>query len=160
MVAPPIIISAMCKHLSEDKDLQNQLRSNPDLQPAAIEEFVRLYTPYRGFSRTATHDVVISGVTVHPKEPITMTYAAANRDPDAFPEPDKFILNRPNITQHLGFGKGRHRCAGMPLARMMMKVWLRTFLEKTKDFDVVGELQYARLPEIGIIGCPTKIYAA
>jgi cytochrome P450 len=47
-----------------------------------------------------------------------MTYAAANRDPEVFEEPDAFILNRENIKLHLGFGKGRHRCAGMPLARM------------------------------------------
>jgi cytochrome P450 len=160
MVAPPIIISAICKHLAEDKDLQNQLRSDPSLQPAAIEEFVRLYTPYRGFARTATQTVTISGQKIEPKEPITMTYAAANRDPAVFTEPDKFVLNRPNITQHLGFGKGRHRCAGMPLARMVLKVWLRTFLEKTKDFEVSGDLLFARLPEIGIIGCPMKLYPA
>jgi cytochrome P450 len=47
-----------------------------------------------------------------------MTYAAANRDPEVFPDPHTFVLNRPNVTSHLGFGRGRHRCAGMPLARM------------------------------------------
>jgi cytochrome P450 len=160
MVAPPIIISAICKHLADDKELQNQLRNDTSLQPAAIEEFIRLYTPYRGFSRTATHDVTISGQLVKPEQPLTMTYAAANRDPTVFPDPDKFVLNRSNITQHLGFGKGRHRCAGMPLARMILKVWMRTFLEKTKDFEVSGDLMYARLPEIGIIGCPMKLYPA
>jgi hypothetical protein len=46
------------------------------------------------------------------------TYSAANRDPEQFPEPDKFILNRDNITSHLGFGRGRHRCAGMPLVSL------------------------------------------
>jgi cytochrome P450 len=47
-----------------------------------------------------------------------MTYAAANRDPEVFENPNSFILNRENISSHLGFGRGRHRCAGMPLARM------------------------------------------
>ncbi|KAF2668462.1 putative cytochrome P450 [Microthyrium microscopicum] len=159
MVAPPILISAMTNHLSKDKELQNQLRNNPELQNAAIEEFVRLYTPYRGFARTATHDVEISGQAIPQDEPMTMTYAAGNRDPSVFSEPDKFILNRPNITAHLGFGKGRHRCAGMPLARMILKVFLRTILEKTTDWDVNSNaLHYARLPEIGIIGCPTKFH--
>src|ERR1700759_828384 len=103
MVAPPILISAMCNHLGKDKDLQNQLRQQPDLQPAAIEEFIRLYTPYRGFARTSIHEVNISGQVIEKDDPITMTYAAGNRDPNVFPEPDKFILNRPNITAHLGF---------------------------------------------------------
>ena len=160
MVAPPIVISAMCNHLGKDKDLQNELRSHPELQNAAIEEFVRLYTPYRGFARTATHDVVISGQEVPAAEPMTMTYAAANRDPDVFPEPEKFIMNRENITSHLGFGKGKHRCAGMPLARLILKIFLRVMLKRTKDFEVNGELEYARLPEIGIIGCPLKVVPA
>jgi cytochrome P450 len=118
MVAPPLIIGAICKHLSEDKELQQQLRSSPELIPAAVEEFIRLYTPYRGFARTVSKIVEMHGRTINPGEPITMTYASANRDPSVFPEPEKFILNRPNITAHLGFGKGRHRCAGMPLARL------------------------------------------
>lgn len=107
MVAPPILISAICNHLGKDKDLQNQLRTQPDLQQAAIEEFIRLYTPYRGFARTSIHEVTISGQVIQKEDPITMTYAAGNRDPDVFPEPDKFILNRSNITSHLGFGRGR-----------------------------------------------------
>jgi cytochrome P450 len=156
MVSPPIMMAAISNHLSNDKELQNQLRAQPELRPAAIEEFIRLYTPYRGFARTATHEVTISGQKIQPTEPITMTYAAANRDPEQFPEPDKFILNRENIATHLGFGRGKHRCAGMPLARMILKIFLNELLDKTVDFEVDGELQYARLPEIGIIGCPLK----
>ena len=76
---------------------------------------------------------------------------------DVFPEPEKFVLDRPNITAHLGFGRGRHRCAGMPLARLILKIFLRTMLSRTQDWDVAGELQFARLPEIGIIGCPLKM---
>jgi cytochrome P450 len=118
MVAPPLLFGNICNHLSRDKELQNRLRSNPSLIPAAIEEFVRLYVPYRGFCRTPSRDVELCGRTIPAKSPITMTYAAANRDPSIFSQPDEFILHRPNITSHLGFGRGRHRCAGMPLARM------------------------------------------
>lgn len=118
MVAPPLLFGDICNHLSQDKTLQAELRTNPSLIPAAVEEFVRLYVPYRGFCRTPSKDIQLHGRTIPAKTPITMTYAAANRDPEAFPDPDEFILNRPNITSHLGFGRGRHRCAGMPLARM------------------------------------------
>lgn len=160
MVAPPIVMAAICKHLSKDKDLQNSLRHDSSLIPGAIEEFVRLYTPYRGFSRTAVHPVTISGQLIPPEEPITMTYAAANRDPEVFPNPSEFVMNRENITAHLGFGRGKHRCAGMPLARMVMKIFLKVLLKRTSDFEICGELEFARLPELGMISCPLKLYPA
>jgi cytochrome P450 len=118
MVAPPLLIGAICNHLSKDQELQTQLRSDLALIPAATEEFIRLYTPYRGFSRTASKSVCLHGRDINPGEPITLSYSAANRDPTIFLDPDKFVLNRENLTSHLGFGRGRHRCAGMPLARM------------------------------------------
>jgi cytochrome P450 len=158
MIAPSILIGAIVKHLGADKAMQNRLRADPSLIPAAIEEFVRLYTPYRGFARTASCPVTLHGETIEPGQPITMTYAAANRDPAQFPEPTEFVLDRPNIASHLGFGRGRHRCVGMPLARMAMQVALKVLLERTTDFEIDGPLEYARMPEIGIISCPLKFY--
>ncbi|KAH8767827.1 putative cytochrome P450 [Hyaloscypha finlandica] len=157
MVAPPLLIGAICNHLSKDQELQTQLRSDLSLIPAATEEFIRLYTPYRGFSRTASRTVSLHGREINPGEPITLSYAAANRDPLVFSDPGKFILNRENLTSHLGFGRGRHRCAGMPLARMMIQVALRVLLKKSKGFEVNGSLEYARMPEMGIISCPLSI---
>jgi len=118
MVAPPIIIGSICNHLSGDKELQQKLRQDPSLVDAAVEEFLRLYVPYRGFCRTPKDKFELHGRVIEANQPISMTYAAANRDPEVFEDPHKFILNRPNATSHLGFGRGRHRCAGMPLARM------------------------------------------
>jgi cytochrome P450 len=158
MVAPSIILGNICNHLGNDKELQNRLRSSPDLIPAAMEEFVRLYSPYRGFARTTSKDVELHGQVIRPGEPLTMTYAAANRDPRVFPNPGEFILNRDNITAHLGFGRGRHRCVGMPLARLAMQTAVKVLLRNTTDFDVVGELDYARMPEVGITSCPMKFH--
>jgi cytochrome P450 len=61
MIAPTIVIGSISKHLAEDKELQQRLRANPDEIPAAVEEFVRLYVPYRSFSRTVNEEVEISG---------------------------------------------------------------------------------------------------
>jgi cytochrome P450 len=72
MIAPSILMGGICTHLSRDKELQNHLRTHPEDIAAAVEEFVRLYSPYRGFARTASKDVEIQGVTIHPMEPITM----------------------------------------------------------------------------------------
>ncbi|KAL4792631.1 cytochrome P450 [Aspergillus venezuelensis] len=157
MVAPPLLFGVMCNHLSQDKGLQAKLRADPALIPAAVEEFVRLYVPYRGFCRTPSRDIELHGRTILAKSPITMTYAAANRDPEAFPDPDEFILNRPNITSHLGFGRGRHRCAGMPLARMALQIGLKVILGQSAEFEVNGPLEYAGMPEMGITSCPLSI---
>ncbi|EQB46202.1 cytochrome P450 [Colletotrichum gloeosporioides Cg-14] len=156
VVAPPILIGSICNHLSKDKELQNRLREDESLIPAAIEEFLRLYSPYRGFARTTSKEVCLHGKTIHPKEPITLCYTAANRDPEVFENPDDFILHRENIASHMGFGRGRHRCAGMPLARLALDIVLRVILRSTMDFEVDGELQYSRMPELGIISCPMR----
>ena len=89
-----------------------------------------------------------------------MTYAAANRDSDVFPNPHDFILGRDNSKSHMGFGRGRHRCAGMPLARLALQIGLRVMLEMTEDWDLDGELQYAKMPEMGIVSCPIRIVPA
>jgi cytochrome P450 len=159
MVAPAIIIAAMTRHLCRDKELQQRLRGDPSLIPAAVEEFVRLYTPYRGFSRTAVCPVTIHGQNINPEEPIAMTYAAANRDPAQFKDPDKFILNRENIQTHIGFGRGKHRCVGMVFGRMMLRVFLQVLFRQTEDFNMNGDPEYARLPEVGMIGCPVRFTA-
>ncbi|MFW6092024.1 MAG: cytochrome P450, partial [Actinomycetota bacterium] len=61
MIAPSVHIGTMVVHLSRHPDLQERLRTDPSLLPAAVEEYLRLYTPYRGFARTAVHDVEIRG---------------------------------------------------------------------------------------------------
>ncbi|WP_214400884.1 cytochrome P450 [Pseudonocardia lacus] len=160
MVAPPILLGSICAHLSDDQDLQRRLRADPALLPAAVEEFLRLHTPYRGFARTAAHDVRLHGRTIRPGEPVTLVYASANRDESVFPDPDRFVLDRPNIAAHLAFGRGRHACAGMPLARMALRVALGELLTSTTRFHVDGPIEGARMPEIGCVSVPLRIESA
>ena len=157
MVAPPILLGSICVHLSRDRELQDRLRTHPDLLPAAVEEFLRLYTPYRGFARTVAHEVELHGRTVRPAEPVTLVYASANRDAAQFPDPDSFVLDRPNIASHLAFGRGRHRCAGMPLARLAVLVALEELLAGTAGFELDGPLEGARMPEIGYVSVPLRL---
>jgi cytochrome P450 len=160
MVAPPILLGSICAHLSADQSLQSRLRRTPELLPSAVEEFLRLYTPYRGFARTASREVTLHGRTIRPAEPITLVYASANRDPSVFTEPDEFRLDRPNIARHLAFGRGRHRCAGMPLARLGITVALGELLRGTGAFEVNGPMEYARMPEIGAVSVPLALRPA
>ncbi|WP_307849607.1 cytochrome P450 [Qaidamihabitans albus] len=160
MVAPPILLGSICAHLSADPALQRRLRSDPALLPDAVEEFLRLYTPYRGFARTVSHEQVLHGRTIRPGEPVTLSYASANRDETVFDEPGTFRLGRSNIREHLAFGRGRHRCAGMPLARLGIRVALRTLLTRTRHFELAGEIEGARMPEVGAVSVPLTLRRA
>lgn len=156
IIAPTVIIGSICVHLSRDQALQRQLRESPELIPAALEEFLRLYTPYRGFARTANKPVTVGGITIPPGEPIALNFASANRDDRVFPDAGEFRLDRPNIREHLAFGLGPHRCAGMPLARMELRVALEEILAGSKAFALNGDIQVTRFPEIGALSVPLK----
>nr|PZN67198.1 MAG: cytochrome P450 [Pseudomonadota bacterium] len=160
LVAPPILLGSIAVHLSRDVQLQDQLRNDLSLVPDAVEEFLRLYTPYRGFARTARREVELHGRRIRPGEPIALVYASANRDETVFPEPDEFRLRRPNIRQHLAFGRGPHMCAGIALARQELRIALEELLLQTSHFEVCGELQMSGMPELGPISVPLRMRPA
>jgi len=159
LVAPPIFLGSIAVHLARDASLQQQLRSDLSLIPDALEEFLRLYTPYRGFARTARHQVNIGGRTIQPSEPIALVYASANRDESIFPQPNEFILRRPNISQHLAFGRGPHMCAGTSLARQQLRIALEEILKNSKHFELCGEIRVSGMPEVGPICVPLRLTA-
>jgi len=160
IVAPMVMVGSMALHLSRDPALHRQLKQNPALVPAAVEEFLRLYTPYRGFARTPVKDVEVSGCPIRAGEPVALTYASANRDEDVFPEPDVFKLDRPNINDHLAFGKGPHYCAGAHLGRLESRVALEELLASTRALEVCGEVLYCPYPEIGPYQVPLRFVSA
>jgi cytochrome P450 len=157
MVAPIVFLGSVVVHLSEHPEIQTQLRARPELVPAAVQEYLRLFTPYRGFARTANRDVEIGGRAIARDEPIALGYASANRDEEVFPDPDAFILNRPNIGRHLAFGGGPHRCAGAPLAVELIRITLEELLARTESIAVVGEVRMSGWPEIGTLSVPARL---
>ncbi len=159
MIAPSVLIPCIMIHLARDPALQEQLRAQPTLIPAAVEEFLRMYTPYRGFARTANRDVEIGGRFIKKDEPIALVYSSANRDEAVFAEPDRFILDRPNIGQHIAFGGGPHRCAGMPLARLMLRVTVEELLAAARLTGVDGEITMTRWPEWGVLSASLRMEA-
>ncbi|MGM7699104.1 cytochrome P450 [Microbacterium sp. A84] len=160
LVAPPILLGGICVHLARDPELQSRLRADLSLVPAALEEFIRLYTPYRGFARTVSEPVELHGRTIEPGVPVTLVYSSANRDERMFPDADEFILDRPNIARHLGFGRGRHRCVGMSLARLSLRIALETILARTTSIELAGAIEATRMPELGAQSVPLRVVAA
>ncbi len=156
IIAPTVFIGSVAVHLSRDQALQRRLRENPELIPGALEEFLRLYTPYRGFARTANKDIEVQGIKIPEGEPIALNYASANRDEKVFPDASEFQLDRPNINDHLAFGMGPHRCAGLPLAKLELRIALEELLLSNSGFELNGDIQVTRFPEIGTLSVPLK----
>ncbi|WP_199432890.1 cytochrome P450 [Qaidamihabitans albus] len=160
MVAPSVFIGNMFVHLSEDRELATALRADPARIPAAVEEFLRLYGPYRGMARTAREDVVFGGRLIKAGEPIALVYTSANRDERIFPDGEKFVFDRPNLNEHISFGAGVHSCPGAPLARMMMVMTLEEALARTSDFEVSGPITMAKWAEWGTNSVPMRFVPA
>jgi cytochrome P450 len=155
-----VMIGSIAVHLSRDTALQQRLRAEPGRIGAAIEEFLRLYTPYRGFARTAVCDVEIAGRRIPAGEPIALVFASANRDESVFPNAEAFELDRPNLGMHLAFGRGPHNCPGASLGRLELRVAVEELLARTSGFELAGEIVPTRFPEIGALSVPLKLRPA
>ena len=156
MVAPMVLVGSIAVHLARDRGLQQKLREEPALVPAAVEEFLRLYSPYRGFARTPTRDVEMGDRLIRRDEAVALVYASANRDEAVFPDGDQFILHRPNIDRHLAFGRGPHNCPGVHLGRMELRVAIEELLAATCEFELAGDVGMTRWPEIGALSVPLR----
>jgi cytochrome P450 len=106
------------------------IRADRSLIPAAIEESLRLEPAAAVVDRYATADGVLAGAPIRAGDQVTVSIAAANRDPSAFPDPDAFDVRRPNAAQHLAFARGPHFCIGAHLARLEAQVAVDTVLQR------------------------------
>ena len=126
--------------LSEHPEQLAKLRAEPDLLPDAVEEILRWVSPISHFTRTATEDCDVRGVTIHAGEQAALYFASANRDEDVFDDPFAFRVDRkPN--PHLAFGFGEHFCMGAHLARVELETIFRLLLERLDTFEVSGPVE-------------------
>jgi cytochrome P450 len=124
--------------IARDAGVQQRLRDNLHLIPSAIEEFLRLETPVQAMPRWPNEDVELHGRTVPAGEQLMLFWAAANRDPEHFPEPERCVLDRaPN--DHLTFGRGIHKCIGADLARVELRVTIEELLARTEWVELAGD---------------------
>jgi cytochrome P450 len=129
-------IGMLLLRLAEHPRARAAIEADPALGFAAIEESLRLDPPIQYFARTVTSDTVIGGVPLAAGARVLLSWASANRDPDAFPAADDFVWDRPN-NRHLAFGAGPHRCLGAHLARLELKVVLEEVLRRIPPWRVV-----------------------
>jgi len=127
------LLSLAMLMLAERPDLQEQLREDHSRISVFIEEMLRFESPIKSNFRMARRTTKIGDVDVRAGTSVLVMNGAANRDPRRFDKPDEFRLDRPNILQHIAFGRGIHTCPGAPIARAEVRVSLERILDRMVD---------------------------
>ena len=122
-------------------DQMARLRADPALMPTAVQEMFRFAPPLVFFHRYASKDLTICGQDWPKGTKFGLLYASANRDPQAFPDPERFdVARKPNL--HLAFGAGPHVCLGNNLARLNMEILFSRLLARTRAIDLAGPVAW------------------
>jgi cytochrome P450 len=110
-----------------------------------VEEVLRIEPPVHGLSRMTTREVELGGMTLPKGAHLLLLYASGNDDPDMFACPREFDSSRGNITRHITFGNGTHRCVGLALARAEIKIAAQEIARRLEDIKpaiAVEEITY------------------
>lgn len=117
-------------------DQLDLLRAKPELVESAVEEFLRFEPPvYRGTLRVATEDMELGGCPIPREGFVHILMDSANRDPEAFEDPDRLDITRAN-NRHFAFGHGAHFCVGAPLSRVEGSVAFPTLLRRLPGLEL------------------------
>jgi cytochrome P450 len=128
------LIGNAVRMLAEDPDLQQHLREHPQDVDVYVEEVLRLESPFRQMMRSVPRDTTLGGVDIAAGSTALLLFAAGNRDPDQYDDPDVVDLQRGSPRHHLAFGHGIHYCVGAALARIEARAVLKAVLAQTRNF--------------------------
>ena len=125
--------------LSQHPEQYRKLRENPALLDSFVPEVIRWQTPLAHMRRTALADFEFRGKQIKKGDKVVMWYVSGNRDEEAIEKPYDFIIDRARPRTHLSFGFGIHRCVGLRLAELQLKIIWEEILSRFDHIDVVGE---------------------
>jgi cytochrome P450 len=117
------------------------LKARPELLDNMISEVVRWQTPLSHMRRTAMVDTHIGDQRIKKGDKVVMWYYSGNRDESVFDNSDELDITRQNSRNSLSFGFGLHRCLGMRLAEMQMRVLWQEILKRWQHIEIVGEVE-------------------
>jgi cytochrome P450 len=141
--------------IARDQPLRKRLIEERHLLASATEEFLRMCTPTQGLARHVSQETEFHGQTMAAGDTVMVMYAAANRDPRVFADPDVIDIERTD-NRHLAFGIGVHRCLGSNLARVMFQIMLTAILDRLPDFELVDE-RVDRYENASIVYAPRSL---
>jgi cytochrome P450 len=125
--------------LNRFPDQYRKLRDDPALVDNMVPEIIRWQTPVSYMRRTALRDVEFGSKMIREGDKVLMWYTSGNRDEEVFERPDDFIVDRRNARNHISFGFGIHRCLGLRLAEMQLRVIWQEIMKRFPVIEVVGE---------------------
>src|SRR5215472_897956 len=134
---PNLIGNGMLTLLRNRREFK-KLRSDPSLLPSAIEEMLRFEAPSQHTTRIPQQNVALGDKKISGGQSVIAVMGAANRDPERFPDPDRFEIARKD-NKHLAFGAGAHYCFGAPLGRMEASIAFSTLIERISDFSLATD---------------------
>ena len=154
------VIGSMFWRLANDPELLAKIAGDASLVPAAVEEFLRLYSPVIG-TRKVLEDTEVAGCPIKAGEQVLLLFGAAGRDDRTFPDAEEFKFDRPNGAKHLAFGSYIHKCLGIHIARVEMRVLLEEWVRRIPVFEPQdgAEAQWSNGQVQGVIKCPIRFPA-
>ena len=120
-------------------DAWEALRADPSLVPNAVAEIIRWQSPIAHMRRTATADIEFRGRSIRKGDRVVMWYCSGNRDETYFEDADRLWVSRPNARRHVAFGSGIHRCLGVHVANMQLRVLLEEILRRFSRVELRAE---------------------
>jgi cytochrome P450 len=133
------LLTNLIYRLAVDDEIEGKLKDNPDLIDNFIEEGLRYEAPVGGLFRMAKEDTKVNDVEIKAGDHLWVIYAAANRDPAIFENPDDFLVDRDNAREHLAFGHGEHYCIGALLARKEARIAIQMLLKNIENIQLIEE---------------------
>ena len=153
------LIGNTVDHFARHPEDWERVRRDPTLVRSAIEESLRYDAPIQGFFRNTRQAVEIAGRLIPRGEKVMLLYAAANRDPRKYDDPDVFRIDR-NPTDHIAFGFGPHTCLGAHLARMEARILFERAASKVARFELAGPTKRTNNPLLrGFEHLPVRLVA-
>lgn len=134
------------KVLLADRALWARVASGEQPLAPVVEEGLRFDPPVQGWRRRAKEDVELDGVHIPAGSPMLLMFAAANRDPAQFADPDAFCPQRPGVARHLAFGSGLHFCLGAPLAKLEVSIMVERIAARLPDIELVPGQHFSYTP--------------
>lgn len=138
--------------LIQNPDQDAKVRADPSLIPNMVEEMLRLESPSAGLWRVVKHDTELGGVTIPGGSMAMLRFAAANRDPAKFENPNAFDVARKNARSHVAFGRGIHMCVGNMLSRKELAVAFDVLLKQVKRFELAADADLTHVPNMLLRG--------
>jgi cytochrome P450 len=140
-------LSCFLSWLARHPEERQNIVAHPDMWPKVVEELLRFETPVPNTVRFAADDMEVDGRLIPKGTAIHLSWAAANLDPEAFPEPLTVNFDRPR-SPHVTFASGAHRCLGSHLARMELVTALDAFHQRIPDYGITtgAKLKYEAFP--------------